>query len=68
MRNTYQSIEVKCIKEALDADGVKIMQFTKDKTYAATQVADKYEMYWAVEDDNGNDEKFFNLNIMFEII
>jgi hypothetical protein len=34
------NIEIKCVKEALDANGKKIMQFTKGVTYAAVQVAD----------------------------
>lgn len=63
-----RDIEIKCVREALDENGKKVMQFTKGKTYAATEVSDGYEMYWAIEDDDGNDEKFYNLDIMFEII
>ena len=68
MQNINQNIEIKCVKEALDSDGVKIMQFTKGNTYAATYVEDGDDTHWAVEDDKGEDERFFKLDIMFEII
>lgn len=63
-----QYIEIKCVREALDGNGKKVMQFTKGKTYAATEIEDGDDTRWAVEDDDGNDEEFFNLGMMFETI
>jgi hypothetical protein len=55
---------LRCKKEAIDDDGEKIMNFTKDLTYIFKWTSDPEG--WEVFDDNGNKETFFNLDLMFE--
>lgn len=56
---------VKCKNEALREDGTKIMNFTKGKEY---NVVNEYEECFLIEDDNGKEEKFFDLKTMFETL
>jgi|VirMetMinimDraft_7_1064189.scaffolds.fasta_scaffold06387_5 hypothetical protein len=56
---------VKCKNEALREDGTKIMNFTKGKEY---KVVNEYEECFLIEDDNGEEEKFFDLKTMFETL
>jgi hypothetical protein len=56
-----------CIREARDSDGDKIMNFTKGVTYTCNKLFDPIEgIEYAVKDDNGKIERFWNINIMFE--
>ena len=52
-----------CKHEARKDNGEKLMQFTEGVIYEFTETeADA----WEVEDDNGEIEKFWNLDIMFK--
>jgi len=53
-----------CKNEAIDENGNKIMQFTKGETYYFNKIKDPSG--WEVEDDNGNTEVFFDLDVMFK--
>lgn len=58
-------MKVVCHTEAIDDEtGEKVMQFTKHKLYDASLSYDPKG--WIVEDDNGKEETFFNLDIMFK--
>lgn len=56
-------IEMLCHKEAFNDEGEKVMQFTKGASYLFTEIE---EGCFEAEDDNGDIETFFNVNIMFE--
>jgi len=58
-------MKLKCKKEAINVEGQKILNFTKGKFYEFEESDDDLEG-WKTEDDNGQKEVFFNLEIMFE--
>lgn len=59
-------MKLRCINEARNENGVKVMAFTKGCTYEAEEIhKDGYTLH-EVAGDNGFKETFFNLNVMFE--
>lgn len=56
-------MELICEHEAI-FEGKKVMQFTKGKTYTFEEIGDPEG--WAVDDDNGRREIFFDPYGMFK--
>lgn len=54
-----------CKKEAVKGNGQKLMAFTKGVVYDFEKTFDDD---WIGLDDNGSEEGFFNLSIMFDPI
>jgi len=57
-------MKLRCKKETEKVNGKKIMEFTKGKIYEFEKAYDPEG--WSTIDDDGNEEIFFLLNIMFE--
>lgn len=56
-------IELRCIREADKEAG---LYFTKGHVYDCIVEKDSGETFYFVQDDNGQYQDFWNLNIMFE--
>lgn len=66
-------VQLKCINEPLGDSGNKIFEFSKDKIYTAELVSGKetQELDWMkyrIEDDKGNNEYFYRLDLIFDFV
>lgn len=59
-------MKLKCIREALGENGIKIMNFTKGKIYDATKSYDPEGL--EIIDDNGKKEVFFSPWYLFKVV
>ena len=58
-------MKILCVDEAFDKNGNKLMQFTRGCNYIAEKSFDP--LGYTVIDDDGNEETFFNLDILFDL-